>query len=98
MNTADSIPADLLAHRLSKRRVASAGGLAMAIIFIICWVGTFIPFSSPTHAFIGLFTPAEQGSVAALLEGTMWSLLFGALSGVVFSAVYNMLAGLGRNT
>jgi hypothetical protein len=35
-------------------------------------------------------------SVTALLEGTLWSLLFGALAGGVFALVYNALAGLDR--
>jgi hypothetical protein len=55
-----------------------------------------MPFSSPTHAYIGLFTSAEPTSVFALLEGGVWSFLFGALSGAVFAALYNSFARLDR--
>ena len=83
-------------HKVSALRVTVTGGGTTALIFIICWVGTFIPFSSPTHAYIGLFTPADIRSVAALAEGTTWSLLFGALSGALFALLYNSTAPLAR--
>jgi hypothetical protein len=73
-----------------------AGGATAAIVFVLCWVGTFIPFSSPTHAYIGLFTNADVSSVQALAEGTCWSLLFGALVGAAFALIYNATAALGR--
>lgn len=84
------------ARRTSVTRLTATGGVATAIIFILCWVGTFMPFSSPTHAFIGLFTPAATQSVAALVEGGLWSLLFGVVAGAVFGLVYNAFAGLNR--
>ena len=83
-------------HKLGVARLAASGGVTTALVFILCWLGTFVPFSSPTHAFIGLFTPAEVKSVAALVEGSLWALLFGALSGALFAAIYNQFADLGR--
>jgi hypothetical protein len=83
-------------HRLGVVRLGLTGGLTAGLIFILCWIGTRVPISSPTHAYIGLFTPADMTSVTALLEGTLWSLLFGALAGGVFALVYNALAGLDR--
>ena len=79
---------------LSVRRLAATGAVGAALIFILCWLGTFIPFSSPTHAFIGLFTPADMQSGRALVEGSLWSFLFGGLSGALIAAIYNMFAGL----
>jgi hypothetical protein len=67
-----------------------------AAIFVLCWLGTFIPFSSPTHAYISLFTNADVNSVRALFEGGCWSLLFGALVGAVFAIGYNATAFLDR--
>ena len=64
-------------HRTGVLRLALAGAITAALVLILCWLGTFIPFSSPTHAFIGLFTPAEMNSVAALCQGAAWSFLFG---------------------
>ena len=81
---------------LSIIRVAVATGVALAVIFVLCWIGTFIPFGSPTHAYISLFTTTEIGSGRALFEGTCWSALFGLLSGAVFALVYNATASLDR--
>lgn len=83
-------------HMLSAMRLMLAGGVTAAVVFVLCWVGTFIPFSSPTHAYIGLFTNADISSGRALAEGTCWSLLFGALVGAAFAFIYNGTAALGR--
>ncbi len=81
-------------HRIGVLRLAIAGAVTASLVFILCWLGTFIPFSSPTHAFIGLFTPYEMSSFAALCQGFGWSFLFGGLSGGLFARVYNLLRGL----
>ena len=77
-------------------RLAATTGVAAGLIFALCWVGTFISFASPTHAYIGLFTHAETQSIQALAEGGVWSLLFGLLSGGLIAAFYNLFAGLDR--
>jgi hypothetical protein len=84
----------LAPHRIGVLRLAVAGAVTAAVVFVLCWLGTFIPFSSPTHAYIGLFTPAEMNSVAALCEGAAWSFLFGGVSGGLFAWIYNLLSGL----
>jgi len=84
-------------HSIGVLRLALTGAITAAFVFLLCWLGTFIPFSSPTHAYIGLFTPAEMSSVAALAQGVCWSFLFGGLSGAVLAAVYNALGPLERN-
>ena len=81
---------------LSVIRTAFATGISMGVVFILCWIGTLVPFGSPTHAYISLFTTAEISSGRALLEGTCWSLLFGLLVGAVFALVYNATASFGR--
>jgi len=83
-------------HQMSVLRVSAAAGIGLAVLMVLCWVGAFIPFSSPTHAFIGLFTPAEMHSTQALLEGTFWAFLFGLVAGAVIAAAYNLLARLER--
>ena len=83
-------------HRIGVVRLAATLGVGAALIFGFCWLGIFIPMSSPTHAYIGLFTSAEPKSVFALLEGGVWSFLFGALTGAVLAAVYNLFARLDR--
>ncbi len=77
-------------------RLAATTGVAATLIFVLCWLGTFIAFSSPTHAYIGLFTDADTQSIQALIEGGTWSLLFGLLSGALVAALYNLFAGLDR--
>lgn len=85
-----------VSHMLSVKRLVVAGSVTASVVFVLCWLGTFIPFSSPTHAYIGLFTPEEVKSVNALMEGSLWSLLFGGLSGGLFALIYNAAAPLGR--
>ena len=84
------------ARRVSVTRLSVTSGVSAAVIFVLCWIGTFVPFSSPTHAYIGLFTNADYSSVTALFEGTCWSLLFGLIVGAVFALIYNATAPLGR--
>ena len=89
-------PAADRAQLVSVKRLIIAGGATAAVAFILCWIGTFIPFASLTPAYIGLFTLAEPRSFAALSEGALWSLLFGALVGGLFGLIYNAAAPLGR--
>jgi hypothetical protein len=83
-------------HRIGVIRLAATLGVGAALIFGLCWVGTFIPLSSPTHAYISLFTSAELTSGVALLEGSFWSLLFGGLTGAVLAALYNIFGRVDR--
>lgn len=83
-------------HSISVVRLFVAGGLTAAAVFVLCWIGTYIPFSTPTHAYIALFTPADMSSVQALVEGGLWSLLFGALVGALFALIFNATRALGR--
>ena len=84
------------AHNIGALRLGLTGAITASVLFILCWVGTLVPFSSPTHAYIGLFTPAETSSFLALCEGAAWSFLFGGLSGALFALIYNAFAGLER--
>ena len=79
-------------HKLSIVRLGLAGGVTATAVLILCWISTAMTFSSPTHAYISLFTPEDVKSFAALLEGSLWSLLFGTLSGGLFAIIYNSLA------
>lgn len=85
-----------LSNHVGVLRLAATLGAAAGLVFMLCWLGTFIAFSSPTHAYIGLFTDAETRSLQALVEGGLWSLLFGILSGGLIAVLYNLFAGLDR--
>ena len=83
-------------HTLGVTRLLVTGAATAAVVFVVCWLGTFIPFSSPTHAYIGLFTNADVSSGRALVEGSIWSLVFGGWTAGLFALIYNAAAGLGR--
>jgi hypothetical protein len=72
------------------------GALTGTIAFILCWPGTFVPFSSPTHENITLFTAAPVNSLAVLVKDALWSLIFGGLVGALFAFIYNSTARLDR--
>ena len=86
----------IASRRLSVVRVAVAAGVGLAVLMVLCWLGVFLPFGSPTHSYVALFTPAELSSVQALLEGTFWSLGFGLIAGAVLATAYNLLTWLER--
>jgi hypothetical protein len=81
-------------RRIGVMRLSATLGLGGLAIFVLCWLGTFVPYASPTHAFIALFTNAPVNSVAALVQGALWSFLLGALSGALLAALYNLFGGL----
>lgn len=83
-------------HRLNVARLLVTGSVTAGVIYVLCWLGTFIPFSSPTHAYISLFTTKPVASSGALMEGAIWSLLFGAISGALFAMTYNGTSSLDR--
>lgn len=41
-------------------RLAATGGAAAVVIFVLCWLGTFISYFGPTHAYIRLFSDAPR--------------------------------------
>lgn len=83
-------------HTLSVERLAIAAGATAMAMFVLCWVGAVISFSSSMHAHISLFTNAEISSAQALLEGACLSLLFGLLGGALFALIYNATASFDR--
>jgi hypothetical protein len=83
-------------RRLNVPRLLITGGVTAAVVFVLCWLATFLPDSSPTHAYISLFTNADVSSGRALAEGSLWSLLFGALTTGLFGLIYNATAALSR--
>ena len=88
--------AKAITHRISVLRASAAAGIGLAALMVLCWVGAFVPLSSPTHAFVGLFTLAELHSTQALFEGTFWAFLFGLVAGAAITIGYNLLDRLER--
>lgn len=96
VNNAATASQDALVRRLGVLNLTLSGAITASVIFLLCWVGTFVPFSSPTHAYISLFTNASMNSVQALGEGLCWSFLFGGVFAAAFALIYNSVSGLTR--
>jgi len=82
--------------RVSVLLFAGTGAIASAVFFGLCWLGAYLPFGSPTHMYLQLFTTAETSSALALGQGLCWSLIFGAVAGGLIALVHNALAYLTR--
>jgi hypothetical protein len=76
--------------RFNIARATVATALATGILFAACWVGAVIKVSA-AHMFVALFTSQPIDSLAALSNGLVSSVVFGALFGLAVSAVYNVL-------
>jgi hypothetical protein len=75
---------------LSPLAAAVGLGVALIVLFAVCAiVALAAPDLQAAHAWIGLFTTAPAASVRAWAEGIIFSLVFGALAGVVFAVTYN---------
>ena len=83
-------------YRIGVFHLAATVSVAAAVIFVLCWLGTFVRFTRPAHAYIGLFTLADIRSGVALIEGILSSLLVGGLSGGLVATFYNLFSGLRR--
>lgn len=81
--------------RLGIVHCAVTGAVALGIIFVACWLGAVFTSMPVTHMFISMFTPAAVSSPAALIQGSCWSLVFGAWAGFVIAVVSNFVARFG---
>jgi hypothetical protein len=72
-----------------------AASAALVVLFVLCWiVAAIIPgLAGASHGWIALFTTAPVGSVKALIEGGMRSIVFGWIIAVVMVPIYNRIAG-----
>jgi hypothetical protein len=71
-------------------RATIASALASGIFFILCWAG--IPLKVPvSHMFVSLFTAKPVETTAALFDGTLWSVGFGALIALLVTSFYATL-------
>jgi hypothetical protein len=80
-------------YSIAVLRLTRTGAITAVLVFVLCWVGASAPFSSPTHAYISLFTPADVKSVSARVESGIWPFLFGALSAAVVGLLSNLFVG-----
>ena len=83
------------AFRLGIVRCALTGAISLAVFFAVCWIGA-LTLASQSHMFIEIFTRQPVSSGAALAEGLVWSVAFGALGGALLALIYNALGFVGR--
>lgn len=77
-------------------RFSLTGAISAGAFFVFCWIGALLPIGPATHMYLRLFTNADITSGQALLQGTLWSVGFGLITGVLLSVVYRATAFLDR--
>jgi hypothetical protein len=84
--------AEIRVRRLGIVRSALAGAAVLVVLFVTCWIGAAMGGLTVSHMFISLFTAAPVDSQAALLEGSGWSVVFGAATGALVAFFYNLFS------
>ena len=71
-----------------------AAAAALVALFVLCWiVAVGMPsLVSASHGWIRLFSTAPEGSARALIEGVIWSIVFGWIIAAVMVPIYNKIA------
>jgi hypothetical protein len=65
---------------------------ALVVLFVICLaVALVLPEWRASHGWIGLFSVAPMTSARVWIDGIVFSIVFGWVTGVVLGLVYNRL-------
>jgi hypothetical protein len=83
-------------HRLGVLRFATTGALFLGVFYILCWSGAALGIVPVSHMYLQLFSNAPMPSTAMLIEGAIWSVVFGLLAGALIALLYNALGRLDR--
>lgn len=82
-------------RRIGAVRLAVTGSIVAASFYLLCWLGALVlPVGPASHMYLQLFTSADLSSAMALVQGLLWSVVFGLLVGALFAFVYNLLSAL----
>jgi hypothetical protein len=69
-----------------------AASATLVVLYVLCWVVAVVfPGLALSHGWLNLFTTAPITSVAALIEGVIWSIVFGWVIALVLAPIYNKL-------
>jgi hypothetical protein len=69
-----------------------ATSAALIVVYVLCWlVAVILPDAPLSHGWINLFTTATVNSVRALIEGVIWSIVFGWVIALVQGSIYNRM-------
>jgi hypothetical protein len=93
---ANIFPTPIRTTRLSALRCAVTGAVVLAVLFAICWAAAAAGYAGGSHRYISLFTLAPEASLTALGVGLCWSVVFGAVSGLLVAVAYNTFAFVER--
>lgn len=64
----------------------------LVVLFVLCVLAAIVfPGWQLAHAWLTLFSVAPAGSIRNLVEGIIFSVIFGWVSAAIFSAIYNRL-------
>ena len=83
-------------RRIGVLRFAATGALFMGVFYILCWSGAALGIVPVSHMYLQLFSNAPMPSTAMLVEGAIWSVVFGLLAGTLIAVLYNALGSLDR--
>jgi LPXTG-motif cell wall-anchored protein len=72
-------------HHLHSLEMTLIGAFALAVLFVLCWVTSAYGNIAVPGAFVRLFTTEAVHSVAALYQGLLWAIVFGALGGALIA-------------
>ena len=84
------------AHRIGIARLALTGAMFMGLFYILCWSGAALGIVPVSHMYLQLFSDAPMPSTAMLVEGAIWSFVFGSLAGTLIALLYNAFGSLDR--
>jgi hypothetical protein len=71
-----------------------ATSVTLVVLYVLCAVVAMaLPDIALSHAWLTLFTKAPIGSMWGLVEGIIWSIVFGWVIATVLGSVYNWIAG-----
>ena len=73
----------------------AAAAAALVVLFVLCWLAAagMPSLVSASHGWIRLFTTAPESSGRALIEGVIWSIVFGWIIAAVMVPIYNKIVG-----
>jgi 2TM family of unknown function (DUF5676) len=71
-----------------------AASATLVVLYLLCAVVAMaLPDIALSHAWLTLFTKAPIGSMWGLVEGIIWSVVFGWVIALVLGSVYNWMVG-----
>ena len=76
-------------------------GIALAVTLLAayaaCWLVAASPYAAPfAHAWLQLFSAEPAGSIAQLIEGSIFSAVAAWFAALIFAPVYNLVARADR--